>query len=160
MKNYPNPYKHVEGDKWTGTTRKNACNRETMMKIRAVIIFIIAQVALAKQHASRRSANTEVEDRAIRCDRNTVTSCLSETMIACHRLHRRQLRRPLSLESLWSCAIRRWRWRLENESQVIRLNSRSVLELIVCHNYHEHVAEWTDRNNKKECIWQRDDDED
>ena len=31
-------------------TRKNACNRETtrMMKIRVVIIFIIAQVALAK----------------------------------------------------------------------------------------------------------------
>ena len=59
----------------TGTTRKNACNRQTMRmtKIRVVIIFIIAQVALAKWHASRRSMNTAVEDRAIRCNRNTVT---------------------------------------------------------------------------------------
>ena len=48
IKNYRNPYKHVEGDKRTGTTRKNACSRETMMKIRAVIMFIIAQVALTK----------------------------------------------------------------------------------------------------------------
>ena len=42
----------------TATTRKNACNRETMMKIRAVITFIIAQVALAREHASRRSTDT------------------------------------------------------------------------------------------------------
>ena len=56
LKNYRNPYKHVEGDKRTGTTRKNACNRETMMKIRVVIIFIIAQVVLTK-HTSRRSMN-------------------------------------------------------------------------------------------------------
>ena len=37
-------------DERTGTTRKNACNRETMrmMKIRAVMMFMIAQVALAK----------------------------------------------------------------------------------------------------------------
>ena len=48
MKNYRSPYKHVEGDKRTGTTRKNACDRETMMKIRVVIIFIIAQVVLTK----------------------------------------------------------------------------------------------------------------
>ena len=54
-------------DQRTGTTRKNACNREAMrmMKISAVIIFIIAQVALTKQHASRRSINIAVEDRAI-----------------------------------------------------------------------------------------------
>ena len=44
MKNYRSPHKYVEGDKRTGTTRKNACNRETMMKIRVVIIFIIAHV--------------------------------------------------------------------------------------------------------------------
>ena len=33
-----------------GTTRENACDRETMrmMKIRVVIMFIIAQVVLAK----------------------------------------------------------------------------------------------------------------
>ena len=48
LKNCRNPYKHVEGDKRTGTTRKNACDRETMMKIRAVITFIIAQVVLTK----------------------------------------------------------------------------------------------------------------
>ena len=36
-----------------------------MMKIRAVITFAIAQVASAKWHASRRSANIVVEDRAI-----------------------------------------------------------------------------------------------
>ena len=37
-------------DEQTGTTRKNACNRETMrmMKIGAVMIFVIAQVASAK----------------------------------------------------------------------------------------------------------------
>ena len=47
-KNYRNPYKHVEGGKRTGTTRKNACNRETMVKIRLAITFIIAQVVLTK----------------------------------------------------------------------------------------------------------------
>ena len=47
-KNYRSPHKHVEGDKRTGTTRKNACKRETMMKIRVVLIFIIAQVVLTK----------------------------------------------------------------------------------------------------------------
>ena len=41
MKNYRNPYKHVEGGERTGTTRKNACNRETMVKIRLAIIFVI-----------------------------------------------------------------------------------------------------------------------
>ena len=40
------------------TTRKNACDRETMMKIREVIIFIIVQVVLAREHASRRSTDT------------------------------------------------------------------------------------------------------
>ena len=54
-------------DERTGTTRKNACIRETMrmMKIRAVIMFAIAQAALAKWHASRRSANIAVEDWAV-----------------------------------------------------------------------------------------------
>ena len=61
MKNYRNPCKCVEGDKRTGTTRKNACDRETMMKIRAVTTFATAQAALATQHASRRPANTEVQ---------------------------------------------------------------------------------------------------
>ena len=39
----------------TTTTGKNACNQETMRKIIVVIIFIIAQVVLAKEHTSRRS---------------------------------------------------------------------------------------------------------
>ena len=76
-KNCRNPCKHVEGDKRTGTTRKNACNRETMVKIRLATTFAAAQVALTKQHASRRSANIAVEDRAIRHNRNIVASCLS-----------------------------------------------------------------------------------
>ena len=38
--------------------RKKACDRETMMKIRVVMTFATAQVALTKQHASRRSVNT------------------------------------------------------------------------------------------------------
>ena len=59
-------------DERTGTTRKNACNRETMMKIRVVITFITAQAASAKWHASGRSMNMVVEDRAIRHNRNTV----------------------------------------------------------------------------------------
>ena len=50
-----------------------------MMKIRVVITFIIAQVALAKQHASRRSMNIVVEDRAIRHNRNIVTNSLFNT---------------------------------------------------------------------------------
>ena len=53
-------------DEQATTTGKNACNRETMMKIRVVITFAIAQVALAKQHASRRSLNIVVEDRGRR----------------------------------------------------------------------------------------------
>ena len=65
LKNYCNPYKYVEGDERTGTTRKNACNRETMVKIRVAIIFVIAQVVLTKYYASRRSTNIVVEDRAI-----------------------------------------------------------------------------------------------
>ena len=95
MKNYRSPYTYAEGDKRTGTTRKNACDRETMMKITAVITFIIAQVvltkyytsrrsvniiaqvALTKHHASRRSMNIVVEDRAIRCNRNIEANCLS-----------------------------------------------------------------------------------
>ena len=56
----------MEGGKPTRTTRKNACDRETMVKIRLAIIFIIAQVALTKYYASRRSTNIVVEDRAIR----------------------------------------------------------------------------------------------
>ena len=35
-------------DDQAATTRKNACNRETMMKIRAVTTFATVQVALAK----------------------------------------------------------------------------------------------------------------
>ena len=38
--------------------RENACNRETMMKIRVVITFIIVQAALAREHTSRRSTDT------------------------------------------------------------------------------------------------------
>ena len=48
IKNYRNPCKHVEGGKRTGATRKNACVREAMVKIRLAIIFAIAQVALTK----------------------------------------------------------------------------------------------------------------
>ena len=33
-----------------------------MMKIRVVMMFIIVQVALTKQHASRRSVKMAVED--------------------------------------------------------------------------------------------------
>ena len=45
-------------DEWTTTTtRKNACDRETMMKIGAVTTFAIAQAALAREHTSRRSIN-------------------------------------------------------------------------------------------------------
>ena len=40
-----------------------------MMKIRVVIIFIIAQVVLAREHASRRSADMIAADRAVRCNR-------------------------------------------------------------------------------------------
>ena len=36
-------------------------NRETTMKIRAVMMFIIAQVVLAKQHTSRRCADAVIE---------------------------------------------------------------------------------------------------
>ena len=50
-----------------------------MMKIRVVMTFTMAQVALAKEHASRRSANTIVADRAVRCNRNTVANSLSNT---------------------------------------------------------------------------------
>ena len=80
-KNYRNPHKHVEGGERTGTTRKNAHDRETMVKIRLAIIFIIAQVVLTKYHTSRRSTNAEVEDRAIRHNRNTETSGLSNTQV-------------------------------------------------------------------------------
>ena len=80
-KNYRNPCKCVEGGKRTGTTRKNACDRETMVKIRLAIIFIIAQVVLTK-HTSRRSTNIVVEDRAIRCNRNAEASCLSNKLLA------------------------------------------------------------------------------
>ena len=52
-----------------------------MMKIRVVIIFIIAQVVLAKEHASRRSVNITVADRAVRHNRNMVANSLSNTLI-------------------------------------------------------------------------------
>ena len=63
-------------NEWTATTRKNACNRETMMKIRITTIFAITQVALAREHASRRSIVNTL-DRAVRCNRNIVTNSLS-----------------------------------------------------------------------------------
>ena len=80
QKNYRNPCKHVEGDKRTGTTRKNACNRETMVKIRLAIIFIIAQVVLTK-YTSSRFRSRIVEDRAIRYNRNIEANCLSNTVL-------------------------------------------------------------------------------
>ena len=63
------------------TTRKNACNRETMMKIGAATAFAMAQAALAREHASRRSADAanNTADRAVRCNRNTVTNSLSNS---------------------------------------------------------------------------------
>ena len=55
--------------------------KETMMKIRAVIIFVIAQVALAKCNTSRRSADVVIEvDQAIRHNRNIVTISLSNSV--------------------------------------------------------------------------------
>ena len=49
-----------------------------MMKIGAVTMFATAQVALAKQHASRRSVDTVTEaDRAVQCNRNMVANSLS-----------------------------------------------------------------------------------
>ena len=69
----------MEGDERTGTTRKNACNRETMVKIRLAIIFIIAQVVLTK-YTNRRHRNRIVEDRAIRYNRNIEANCLSNIL--------------------------------------------------------------------------------
>ena len=60
--------------------RMHATERETMVKIRLAITFIIAQVALTKYYTSRRSANITVEDRAVRCNRNTEANCLSNTL--------------------------------------------------------------------------------
>ena len=78
-KNHRNPYKYVEGDERTVTTRKNACNRETMVKIRLAIIFIIAQVVLSK-YTSRRFRSRIVEARAIRDNRNIEANCLSNSV--------------------------------------------------------------------------------
>ena len=64
------------------TTRKNACSQETMMKKRSVIIFTITQVALAREHTSRRSAGAvtvNTADGAIRCNPNTGTHSLSNS---------------------------------------------------------------------------------
>ena len=47
------------------------------MKIGVVMMFIIAQVVLAKEHDSRRSTDVMVADRAVRCNRKTVTNGLS-----------------------------------------------------------------------------------
>ena len=52
--------------------------RETMVKIRLAIIFIIAQVVLTK-YTSRRYRNRIVEDRAIRYNRNIEANCLSNS---------------------------------------------------------------------------------
>ena len=83
-KNYRNPCKHVEADERIGTTRKNACGREAMVKIRLAMAFATAQAALIK-HASRRSMNIVVEDRAIQHTRNMVTICLSNTELTRER---------------------------------------------------------------------------
>ena len=49
-----------------------------MMKIRAAMIFAIAQVALAREHTGRRSIDmVNTLDRAVRCNRNIVTNSLS-----------------------------------------------------------------------------------
>ena len=45
-----------------------------MMKIRAVTTFTIAQVVLAREHASGRSVDmVNAADQAIRCNRNIGT---------------------------------------------------------------------------------------
>ena len=68
-------------NEWATTTRENACNRETMMKIRAVIMSAMAQAALAREHASRRSADiANAVDRAIRCNWNIGTQRLSNKL--------------------------------------------------------------------------------
>ena len=81
---YHHHHEHVERgwrDERTATTGKNACNQETMMKIGVVIIFVIVQVVLAKQHTSRRSMDTATEaDRAVWCNQNAVTNSLSNIL--------------------------------------------------------------------------------
>ena len=48
------------------------------MKIRVVTTFIIAQAALAKEHASRRSANITVADQAVQCNQNMDTKFVQQ----------------------------------------------------------------------------------
>ena len=56
-----------------------------MMKIRVVMTLVIAQVALAKWHASRMSVNTVAEDRA-RCDFETLElNSLMGKCVHCHK---------------------------------------------------------------------------
>ena len=56
------------------------CNQETMVKIRVVIMFTMAQAVLAREHTSRRSTDTaNATDRAIRCNWNVGTLRLSNT---------------------------------------------------------------------------------
>ena len=58
------------------------CNRETMMKIGVVTMFAMAQVALAREHASRRFIDiVNIVDRAIRYNRNIGTRRLSNTFL-------------------------------------------------------------------------------
>ena len=52
-----------------------------MTKIRAAVpMFIIAQVALAREHTSRRAADVFEADRAVRHNWNTLTNSLSNTL--------------------------------------------------------------------------------
>ena len=52
------------------TTTENACYHKTMMKIGVAIIFIIVQVVLASEHASRRSMDAvNTADGAGQCNR-------------------------------------------------------------------------------------------
>ena len=61
-------------NEWTTATRENARNRETTMKIRAVMMFAIAQAVLAREHTSGRSVDTaNAADQAVQCNRNIRT---------------------------------------------------------------------------------------
>ena len=51
-----------------------------MTKIGAIITFATAQVALAREHTSRRAADVFEADRAVQHNWNTVTNSLSNTL--------------------------------------------------------------------------------
>ena len=73
-----------------------------MTKIRAVTMFVIAQVALAREHTSRRFANTTAADRVIRCNRNTVANSLSNKLSAAQGNQKGRL--PLH-QQLWTTMV-------------------------------------------------------